>query len=136
MWDCHAQVHDGSALERAMEDDHNVPRVPYVRAMKARPHRAVLCTLRSLIEQAGGYADMERHVPELHDSDRPQNGAALLMRCAIMDVVSWFPCTSVRCPHSERYHDSALRDGDCRRRRRDREYKTIWHGGTGSCLRI
>ena len=30
---------------------------------KARPHRAVQCTLRRLIEQAGSYADMERHVP-------------------------------------------------------------------------
>ena len=52
-----------------------------------RPHRAVQCTLRRLIEQAGDHADMERHVPELYDWD---DGAAPGMRCAILDVVSWF----------------------------------------------
>ena len=52
-------------------------------------------------------ADMERRVPELQ--------AAPVMRCAILDVVSWFPGVlqqlwidvSVRCPHAERYNESA-----------------------------
>ena len=62
----------------------------YGRARK-RPHRAEQCTLRRLIVQAGGYADMERHVPELHDWVRNNDDAVLVMRCAILDVVSWFP---------------------------------------------
>ena len=41
------------------------------------------------------------------------------MRCAILDVVSWFPGVlqqywtdvSVRCPHAERYSDSASKPG-------------------------
>ena len=45
-----------------------------------RPHRAVECTLRKLIEQAGGYADVERHVPELHDWVQKNNEAAPLGR--------------------------------------------------------
>ena len=56
-----------------------------------RPHRAVQCTLRRLIEQAGGYADMERHVPELYDKVQKNNEAAPEMRCAILEVVSWIP---------------------------------------------
>ena len=58
---------------------------------------------------------MERHVPELHDWVRNNNEAAPVMRCAILDVVSWFPGVqhhlwkdvSVRCPHAERYNESA-----------------------------
>ena len=77
-----------------------------------RPHRAVLCTLCRLIEQAGSYADMERHVPGLYDWVQKNNEAAPVMRCAILDVVSWFPGVpqelwmdvSVRCPHAERYN--------------------------------
>ena len=41
------------------------------------------------------------------------------MRCAILDVVSWFPGVlqqlwtdvSVRCPHAERYNESASEPG-------------------------
>ena len=58
---------------------------------RARPHRAVQRTLRRLIEQAGGHADVERHVPELYDWAKNNNEAAPEMRCAILDVVSWFP---------------------------------------------
>ena len=84
-----------------------------------RPHRAVQHTLRRLIEQAGGYADMKRHVPGLHDWVRNNNEAAPVMRCAILDVVSWFPGVlqqlwiddSVRRPHAERYHESASKPG-------------------------
>ena len=47
-----------------------------------RPRRAVRHTLRRLIEQAGGHADLERHVPELHDWVRNKDEAALVMRCA------------------------------------------------------
>ena len=64
---------------------------------RARPHRAVQCTLRRLNEQAGGYADMERHVPELHDW-------AGVLQQLLIDV-------SVRCPHAERYNDSASKPG-------------------------
>ena len=86
---------------------------------RARPHRAVHCTLRRLIQQAGGHADLERHVPELHDKVRNKGEAAPEMRCAILDVVSWFRGVlqklwidvSVRCPHAEYYNESALKLG-------------------------
>ena len=47
--------------------------------------------------------------------DKKNNEAAPEMRCAILDVVSWFLGVlqqlwidvSVRCPHAERYTDSA-----------------------------
>ena len=86
---------------------------------RARPHRAVQHTLRRLIEQAGGYADMERHVPELYDSVKKNNEVAPEMRCAILDVVSWCPGVlqqlwidvSLRCPHAERYDESASKPG-------------------------
>ena len=86
---------------------------------RTRPHRAVHCTLRRLIEQAGGYADVERHVPELYDWVSNDNDAAPKVRCAILDVVSWCPGVlqqlwidvSVRCPHAERYHESASKPG-------------------------
>ena len=86
---------------------------------RARPHRTVQCTLRRLIEQAGGYADMERQVPELYDWVKNNNEAAPVMRCAILDVASWFwgvlqqlwIDVSVRCPHAERCNESALKPG-------------------------
>ena len=89
------------------------------RRARARPHRAVLYTSHKPIEQAGGYAGMERHVPELHDWVKAKREAASVMRCSIMDVVSWFPVVlqqlwidvSVRCPHSERYDESAWKPG-------------------------
>ena len=56
-----------------------------------RPHRAVQSTLRRLIEQVEGYADMECHVLELYDWVKNKDEAAAVMRCAILDVVSWFP---------------------------------------------
>ena len=34
---------------------------------------------------------MERHVPELYDWVQKNNEAAPEMRCAILDVISWFP---------------------------------------------
>ena len=82
---------------------------------RARPHRAVQCTLRRLIEQAGDHADMEHHVPELYDWVRNSNEAAPTMRCAVLDVVSWFlgvlqqlwMDVSARCPHAERYNEIA-----------------------------
>ena len=85
----------------------------------ARPHRTVFCTLRRLIEQAGGYAYMERHVPELYDWVSNDNETAPEIRFAILDVVSWFLGVlqqlwihvSVRCPHAERYNESASKPG-------------------------
>ena len=62
---------------------------------------------------------MERHVPELYDWVKNNNEAARVMRCAILDVVSWFLGVlqqlwidvSVRCPHAERYNESASKPG-------------------------
>ena len=88
---------------------------------RARPRLAVQCTLRKLIEQAGSYADTERHVPELLDWLQKNNEAAPEMRCAISDVVSWFQVVlqqlwidvSVRCPHAGRYNESVETRGGC-----------------------
>ena len=63
-----------------------------------RPHRAVQCTLRRLIEQAGDHADMERRVPELYDweeiatEQHPRCGARFWM---------WSPGSGVSCSSSE-----------------------------------
>ena len=62
---------------------------------------------------------MERHVPELYNWVRNNNEPAPAMRCAILDVVSWFPGVlqelwidvSVRCPHAERHNESASKPG-------------------------
>ena len=62
---------------------------------------------------------MGRNVPELYGWVRKNNEAAPNMRCAILDVVSWFPCVlqqlwidvSVRCPHAEHYNESASKRG-------------------------
>ena len=40
-----------------------------------------MCTLHRLITQAGGYADMERHVLELHDEVRVTANAEVVRRC-------------------------------------------------------
>ena len=69
--------------------------------------------------EAGGYADMERHVPELYDWVQKNNEAAREMKCAILDVVSWilgvlqqlWIDVSVRCPHAERYNESTSKPG-------------------------
>ena len=84
-----------------------------------RPHRAVQCTSRRLIEQARGYAHMERHVPGLLDWVQKNNEAAPEMRCAILGMVFWLPDVlqqlwidvSVRCPHAVRYNESASKPG-------------------------
>ena len=63
---------------------------------------------------------MERQVPELYDRVQKDDEAAPEMRCAILDVVSWFPGVlqqlwidvSVRCPHAERYNESASKPGE------------------------
>ena len=44
---------------------------------RTRLRRAVRHTLRRLIEQAGGYADVERPILELHDCLRNNNEADL-----------------------------------------------------------
>ena len=62
---------------------------------------------------------MERHVPEFYDLVQKNKEAAPERRCAILDVVSWFPGVlqqlwidvSVRCPHTERYNESASKPG-------------------------
>ena len=86
---------------------------------RTRPHRAVQHTLRNLIEQGEGYADVERHVLELYDWVNNDNGAAPNVRCAISDVVFWCPGVlqqlwidvSVHCPHEERDNESASNPG-------------------------
>ena len=75
--------------------------------------------LRRLIEQAGGHADLERHVPELYDWESDNNEAAPKMRCAIPGAVSWFPGVlqqlwidvSVQSPHAEDYNESVSKPG-------------------------
>ena len=62
---------------------------------------------------------MERHVPELYDWVNNNSEAPPKMRFAILDVVSWFPGVlqqlwidvSARCPHAERYNESASKPG-------------------------
>ena len=78
-----------------------------------------MCTLQRVIEQAGNFADKERHVPELYDWAKPQGSETPVKRCALLDVVSWFPGVlqqlwidvSVRCPHADRYHEGASKPG-------------------------
>ena len=74
--------------------------------------------------------------PELHDWVKNNNEAAPTMRRAILDVVSWFPGVlqqlwmdvSVRCPHAERYNESASKPGVAavagKRRRRSAVIRT------------
>ena len=59
-----------------------------------RPHKSVQCMLSRLIEQSGGYADMDRHVPELYDWVSLPRETVLVMRCAVMDVVG----RQIACP--------------------------------------
>ena len=106
---------DGDVCEQSLAEHFFHPFCCQYGGARTRPHRAVQHTLRRLIEQAGGYADVERHVPELYDWVSNDNDAAPKVRRAILDVVSWFPGVlqqlwtdvSVRCPHAERYHESA-----------------------------
>ena len=110
---------DGEVCGFSLRRDHYHPYCCKCGGARTRPHRAVLCTLQRLIEQAGGHADDERHVPELYDWDVPLGGTTPELRCAILDVVSWFPSVlqqhwidvGVRCPHADQYHDSASRPG-------------------------
>ena len=62
---------------------------------RARPHRAILCTLHRSVTQAGGYADMERHVLELYIAVRVAEKAQLVERCTVLDVVS----KTAHCDH-------------------------------------
>ena len=48
-------------------------------------------TLHRLITQAVGFVDIERYVPVLDTKVRATMNAELLERCALLDVVSWFP---------------------------------------------
>ena len=106
---------------------------------RTRPHRAVQCTLRRLIEQAGGSADVERHVLDLYDWVQKNNEAAPEMRCAILDVVSWFPSVlqqlwidvSVRCPLQRKCVETRGGSG----RRRNGENETLWNGRASVGLR-
>ena len=50
---------------------------------RTRLHRAVQHTLRRLSEQAGVYADLERHVPELYDWVSP-DAVRHLRRCLLL----------------------------------------------------
>ena len=110
---------DGDMCEQSLAEHPVHPFCCQYGGARTRPHRAVQCTLRRLIEQAGGYADVERHVPELHDWVSNDNEAAPEMRCAILDVVSWFPGVlqqlwidvGVRWPHAEGYKESVSKPG-------------------------
>ena len=130
------KCNDGDVCEQSLADNpfHSYG-CKYGRA-RNRPHRAVQCTLRRLIEHAGDCADMERHVPELYEWVSNNNEAAPIMRCAILDVVSWFPGVlhqlwmevSVRCPHAERYNESASKPGVAAGAGRDGENEALWYG--------
>ena len=58
---------DGDICEQSLAEHPFHPFCCQYGRARTRPHRAAQCTLRRLIEQAGGCADMERHVPELYD---------------------------------------------------------------------
>ena len=113
------QETDGHMCEQSLATHPFHPFCCKYAGARNRPHRVVQCTLRRLVEQAGGHADMQRHVLELYDWHTNKDGKAPVMRCAILDVVSWFPGVlqqywidvSVRCPHAERYRDSASKPG-------------------------
>ena len=51
---------------------------------RTRPHRAVMCSLNKLM-------DKKRHLFELYDCVKQKPSDDPTLRCAIMDVVSWFP---------------------------------------------
>ena len=110
---------DGDMFEQSLATHPFHPFCCKYGGARTRPHRAVQHNLRRLIEQAGGYADVERHVPELYDRVKNKDEAAPVRRCAILDVVSWFPGVlqqfwinvSVRCPHAERHNESASKPG-------------------------
>ena len=110
---------DGDMCEQSLAEHPFHPFCCQYGGARTRPHRAVQHTLRRLIEQARGYADLERHVPELHDLAINNNEAEPKVRCAILDVVSWFPGVlqqlwidvSVRCPHAECHNESAPKPG-------------------------
>ena len=76
---------------------------------RARTRQQKTILLHSLIEQAQGSADKERPVRKLYDWTKPQGDAAPAMRCAMLDVVSWFHGVlqqlwmdvSVRCPQDD-----------------------------------
>ena len=110
---------DGDMSERSLATHPFHPFCCKYGGARNRPHRAVQRTLRRLIEEAGRYADVERHVLELYVWVQNNNEAAPEMRCAILDVVSWCPGVlqplwmdvSVRCQHAERYNASASKPG-------------------------
>ena len=90
------QENDGHMCEQSLATHPFHPFCCKYGGARNRPHRAVQYTLRRLIEQAGGYADVERHVPELYGLVGNNDEASPEMRCAILDAVSWFPgvCSS------------------------------------------
>ena len=74
---------DGDMCEQSLAAHPSHPFCCQYGGARARQHRAVQHTLRRLIEQAGGYADMERHVPELYDRVRNNSEATPVMRCTL-----------------------------------------------------
>ena len=132
--DCYAQVPDGDTAERAVEDGHGFAagldaraarhvrlvqrqRRGHVRTFAGEPGPDRIkqsCAHCMLLSEAGGY--LQSYSSGLYDWVKPQPDAEPVLRCSIMDVVSCFPevlqqlwvDVSVRCPHAERYHESAL----------------------------
>ena len=103
---------------------------------RARPHRAIPCTLHRLLSQRRRYADKERHVSGLHDWVKPKPDAELVLRCAVMDVVSWFLAVmqqlwmdvSVRCPHAEIDNEGASKRGGGCSCWGSAENEALWYG--------
>ena len=79
---------DGDMCEQSLAEHPFHPFCCQHGGARTRLHRAVWYTLRGLIERAEGYADVERHVPELHhgvsnDSDAATQGEVRHLRCGL-----------------------------------------------------
>ena len=85
------RANEGEMCEQSLAQDPYHPFSCKYGGARAKSHRAVMYALNRLISQAGGYADMERQVPELYDLVIPKPGADPVIRCATMGVVSSFP---------------------------------------------
>ena len=81
---------DGDICEQSLAEHPFHPFCCQYGGARNRPHRAVQHPAQ-LDWTSRGYADLERHVPELNDWVSNNDEAAPKAQCAILDVVSWFP---------------------------------------------
>ena len=100
---------DGEQCGTSLKEQPHHPHCCKFGGARHRPHLAMQRVLHRQIVAAGGFCDLERHVPELYDTV-VKNGKTV-DRSAIMDAVVSFPGelsqrwvdVSVRCPHADRY---------------------------------